>query len=130
MLSEITSDVSPEEVLARYIFSRDCFSPANDRVKYSAFLPAPDLKTSVFRVSGLTPDEIWHIGDSKVAPMREKPLLARADISAKVVLSNGLDIEPDNDPRRHANIYKWPSEKSEQKLIAIELANKADLHTK
>lgn len=126
----MTSDVSPEEVLARYIFNRDSFSLANDRVKYSAFLPSSDLKTSVFRVSGLTPDEIWQIGDRKVAPMRGKPLLARADISAKVVLSNGLDIAPDNNPPRHANIYKWPLEKSEQKLIAIELADKAELHTK
>lgn len=129
-MGEMTSQVSPEEVLARYIFSRGCFSPANNRVKYNAFLPAPYLKTSVFRISGLTSDEIWHIGDSKVAPRREKPLLARADISAKVVLSNGLEIEPDNNPPRHANIYKWPSEKSKQKLIAIELADKAELHTK
>lgn len=129
-MSEMTSDVSPEEVLARYIFNRDSFSPANDRVKYNAFLPAPDLKTSVFRVSGLTPDEIWHIGDSKVAPKREKPVLARADIIAGVVLLNTLEIEPDNNPPRHANICKWPPEKSEQKLIAIELADKSELHAK
>jgi len=39
-------------------------------------------------------------------------------------------IIPDNNPPRHANIINWPAEKSEQKLIAIELAENSQLHLK
>ncbi len=117
------------EELARYLFDRSQYRPSENRPKYSAFLPARDGKTSVFRIYDLSETEIWKIGDC-VAQKRDKDLLGRTDIIAINVLKAGLKIDPDNIPPRHANIVNWPSEKDKQKLIAIELAENAELHLK
>ncbi|MEW5816560.1 MAG: hypothetical protein AB1798_14350 [Spirochaetota bacterium] len=122
------NQVNPEEYLARYILHKSQFSAINQRVKYSAFLPAPNEETSVFRISNLSDSEIWRIGDREVAQKRGLPLLGRADISAFKVLSKNLKIIPDNTPPRHANIVGWPEEKSERMSIALELAENAQLH--
>jgi hypothetical protein len=120
--------VSPGENLTRYILHTNHFSILHKRVKYATFMPTPNGETSVFRISKLSESEIWGIGDREVAQKRSKPLLGRADISAFHVFSNKLEIAPDNNPPRHANIIGWPREKSEQKLIAMELAENAQLH--
>ncbi|MEW6416654.1 MAG: hypothetical protein AB1480_00830 [Nitrospirota bacterium] len=122
--------VSPEETLTRYILHINHFSSLYRRVKYVVFMPAPNGETSVFRISHLSDNEIWGIGDREVAQKRSRPLLGRADIAAFHILSNKLKIAPDNNPPRHANIIGWPREKSEQKLIAMELAENAQLHLK
>ena len=38
-----------------------------------------------------------------------------------------LKVKLDNDPPRHANIYGWPEEKAEQKVLALKLAEQAEL---
>lgn len=93
-------------------------------------MPAPNGKTSVFRISSLSENEIWEIGSREVAQKRGIPLLGRADISAFHIMDNNLKLILDNNPPRHANITGWSSEKSEQKLIAMELAENAQLHLK
>lgn len=120
--------VRPEENLTRYILHANHFSILYKRVKYAAFMPAPNGETSVFRISNLTDNEIWEIGDREVTQKRNKPLLGRADILAFHVLNNKLEIIPDNNPPRHANIIGWPREKSEQKLVAMELAESSQLY--
>lgn len=122
--------IKPGENLTRYILRKDHFSTQQKRVKYVVFMPAPNGETSVFRISHLSGDEIWEIGNCKVAQKRELPLLGRADILASCVLNMNLNLIPDNNPPRHANIVGWPSEKSEQKLIAMELAENSQLHLK
>lgn len=117
------------EALARYLFDRSQYKPSESRPKYSAFLPARDGKTSVFRIYKLSETEIWEIGDC-IAQARCKDLLGRADITVVNVLKSGLGVDPDNIPPRHANIANWPPEKDKQKLIAIELAEDAELHLK
>ncbi len=59
---------------------------------------------------------------------RGRPLLGRTDIIASIVISKDLRIIPSEPPERHANITGWPDEKSEQKMIAIELAAESNLH--
>jgi hypothetical protein len=120
--------VIPEEILSRFILNKNHFSVQNQRVKYAAFLPAPNGETSVFRTSQMTDSEIWAVGDKEVSQKRNKPLLGRADVSAVHAYDNKLKVIPDDTPPRHANITGWPDEKSEQKLIALELAKKAQLH--
>ncbi len=93
-------------------------------------MPSPHGETSVFYISNLSDNEIWNIGDCEVAQKRGLPLLGRADILAFHVLNKKLKLIPDNCPPRHANIVNWPTEKSEQKLIAIELAESSQLHLK
>ena len=125
-----SDQVSPEEKLTRYILHKNHFSILHQRVKYAAFLPAPNGETSVFRVSGLEATTIWEIGDKEVAMRRGTPVLGRADILAAHVFSRKLKIVPDDNPPRHANITGWSEEKSERKLIAMELAEDARLYLK
>lgn len=120
--------VNQEENLTRYILHTNHFSALHRRVKYAVFMPAPNRETSIFRTSNLSDNEIWGIGGSEVAQKRGLPLLGRADISAFHVFDKELKVIPDNKPQRHANIIGWPEEKSEQKLIAMELAENAQLH--
>lgn len=82
----------------------------------------------MFRISSLSDNEIWEIGDSEVSQKRGSPLLGRADISAFHVFDKKLKVIPDNNPPLHANIVGWPEEKSKQKLIAMELAESAQLY--
>lgn len=119
--------IKPEEYLTRYIFHKSHFSVTQKRPKYVVFMPSPHGETSVFCISDLSDDEIWNMGDCEVAQKRGLPLLGRADISAFHILNQNLKLIPDNTPPRHANIVGWPPEKSGQKLIAVELAENAQL---
>ena len=119
--------IKPEEYLTRYIFHKNHFSATQKRPKYVVFLPSPRGETSVFCISDLSDNEIWNIGDREVAQKRGLPLLGRADILAFHVFNKNLKLIPDNCPPRHANIINWPAEKSEQKLIAMELAENSQL---
>lgn len=124
--------VKDNEPLARYILSSNQFSRINNIVKPSAFMPAPNLQLSVFRIKGLDISAIWEIGEKEVVS-RIKPikkLYGMAKIFSISVVSAGLKIDPDNIPPRHANIIGWPQEKHNQKMIAIELASKALLMLK
>lgn len=124
-----SSPISAAENLARYIFSKHHFSRDNGVVKYGAFLPATNGETSVFRISGIPESEVWQIGRSIMAPLRDRPLLGRADIPASGVIPEGLTLLADTGSHRlHANIVGWLSGKSEQKLIATKLAGRATLH--
>lgn len=123
-----TKQVSPEEKLTRYLFSKNHYSPQNNRVKYGAFLPNSNGKTSVFRISKLSEKKIWNIGETQVASSIGKSIKGRGDILARYVFLSKLEILPDNNPPRHANIVGWPDEKAEQKIIALELAENANLY--
>jgi len=121
-------DIAPSERISRYILSRRQFSRDKQRVKYAAFLPPPSLEMSVYRTDTLKEAEIWEIGKVKVADPQNKTIHARGDIDATCIYAANLSIVPDPQPHKlHANITAWPSEKSEQKMIAIELANAAKL---
>jgi hypothetical protein len=122
------TQVNPNENLARYIFSRNQFSPTKKLVKYTAFMPPANRRLSVFRISGLSENEVWGIGEN-VGKQRSLPLLAHADIKASSVSDSGLTIDIDDIPR-HANIVGWRGEDSAVRLQALELADKAQLRLK
>lgn len=115
---------TPNEPITRYLAHRNQFSSVNNRVKSNVFMPPHDLKLSVFRIHGLAIKDIWKIGKKAI---RRRTLRGRADIRTLTVTTNGLSIDPDNKPRRHANVIGWPPEKEEQKSIALELAKEATL---
>jgi len=122
-------EVDSSEILARFIFSIRMYR-ADNSIRHTAFIPNPkNSETSVFRISDISDDEIWEIGDS-VGVIREKPILGRADITAAVVMSKDLKIIPEEPPERHANIIGWSNDLSKQKMIALELASEAQLHLK
>lgn len=87
-------------------------------------MPDPKLSLSVFRVFQLSENQIWKIGKD-VGKQSGRPLYGRGGVKTFVVSKNKLQIKPDDNPPRHANIIGWSTEKSEQKSIAQELARRA-----
>jgi len=125
---QLTETVSPSEPLARYLTSRNHYSPTMQSVRPAAFLPPPDYRLSVFRIDGLTAENVCQIGQRQVISKRpERTLHGFANIVAQAFLDANLTMDPDNNPPRHASIGGWPEDKEEQMLIAIELAASAVL---
>lgn len=121
--------VDKSELIGRFLFHSNEAAYNGGRVKYNAFLPAPNGETSVYRISDLSCDEIWHIGRNYVARARQKALRGRADVIASHILEKGLKIRPETKIHSlHANIIRWPTAKHEKKLIAEKLADKAKLY--
>ena len=118
------------ETLSRFVVYNRWIRSSINKVKYVAFTPDQKGDTSVFRISGITNNEIWDIGDREVAPKRNRPILGRADVIASFVISKGLKVIPSEPPKRHADITDWPEEKSEQKQITLELAAESEFHKK
>jgi len=122
------SQFDPYDPFARFICSRSQFAAERNIVKPAAFLPnAKDLQLSVFHTKLLSSRETWEIGRRFVATPTNRTIYGRADFKADCVDKVHLRLHLDNHPPRHANIVGWPSEKSEQKLIAIQLAAMAAL---
>ena len=120
--------MAASEQIARYILSKRHFSTSNRTVKYGAYLPAPDGETSVYRISGLSEEVIWEIGQENVAKPSSRTLYARGDTPANVILKTRLTLVPETAPHPlHANIVKWPSDKDERKMLALEIVNEATL---
>ena len=118
--------VDASEILARYIFTKNHYRTSDNTVKYSAFLPPPDKRLSVFRTSGMGEHAIWALGES----LRQQRLKGRADIRAAAVVETGLAIDADDIPPRHANIVGWPDDHSAIMLKALELSQQAHLRLK
>lgn len=112
--------VTDGESLARFVLVSKWIR--NDQtVRQDAFIPYPYPDLSVTRHVELSESELWQLGQS-VADKRALPLYGRADIQALVVKSQSLRIEPTPEPKNHANITGWPSDKPGQKIIAQEIA--------
>ena len=125
--------VEDSEKIGRFIFSEDHFSNITRQVKYAAFMPASDKKASVYRIDGYTEEQICAIDEEFVSGKRTdgKKSKARADLFAKQIRQFHLDVVSDPFPHiHHANIEGYSSEKSENKLKAIELAKNACLYRK
>ena len=127
-MNETENSIAQNDKIGRYLFQRSHFVPTKRRVKYGAFLPSSNGQTSIFRISGLTEDQIWDIGQNVVARISQRTLKARGDIFASHITNEELLIEPDtNIHELHASIIGWPEQESEKRLIAIKLADKAEL---
>ena len=87
-------------------------------------MPNKDGQTSVFRVFGLTREYIRH--NLALTARQDKEAKCAGHFKIKNVLDVNLEIDPNNNPERHADIIAWPPEKEEQKSIAQELANCVD----
>lgn len=119
--------VQPSENLSHYLFAESHYDAMKKRVIYTAFMPrSDDLRVSVFRTSGLDEQYVWSIGED-VGQKSNRTLRARGDIIAVEVRKLDLDIDPDNNPPRHANIIGWPQDKPKRQLIAQGLASVATL---
>lgn len=78
-------------------------------------------------IDGLQEHEIWKIGDL-IGKERAKDALARGDLLKSSVLEVGLTVALTPGVHHlHADVSGWPSEKDEQKSIALELCAKSKL---
>jgi len=122
--------VEVSEQIARYILSKRHISVANGIVRPAAYMPASNGETSVYRISDIAEKEVWDIGRKYVAGPGGRTLHARGDTPAVAITKTGLAIVPETTPHPlHANIVNWPSEKDEQKMLAVAIANEATLVT-
>ncbi len=123
--------VLSSEILSRFIMQTNWYRLSDNCVRYAAFMPNPrNGETSVYRISGISDREVWEIADREVGLRRDKPILGRADIGTSFVITKGLNVVPSEPPIRHANILGWPEQKSEQRLVALELAAEAIFYKK
>jgi len=123
----LSSDVSDEEPIARFIFSSSHYAKGSERVKYGAYLPAKDGDSSVYRVSNLEWGAIWDIGKTYVEAEKRR-IRACAEVKATKITCHSLTLLPETKSHyRHANIGSWPKDKDERKMLAIEIANNSKL---
>ena len=125
-MSEISPTVvSDEEQLARFVMTRRWVRD-DGTIRQDAFIPPPDLKLSVTRHARLSADDLWSRGGS-VAKSQEKPLLGRADLAAKDVRKESLEVVrfPVKGNPEHAHILNWPTDKPAQKSRAQQLSRAA-----
>lgn len=116
--------VEDDELLTRFIKTWRHIRSSNNTVKHEAFMPHSTLiELSVFRHIGLTQEELWKIGHTQLA----RPIYGRADIYCYSVKRQNLTVEPNHSLINHANIKNWPTEKAQQKIIAMVLASEATL---
>ena len=89
-------------------------------------MPHPYIDLSVTRHKGITVSQLWVLGNA-VAGQQSKLLHGRSDINSSDVMANELSVQSDPTPQNpnHANILGWSGVKSEQKLVAMELAKQA-----
>jgi hypothetical protein len=125
-----------EELITRFLHSRNQYSAKAGKPKPAAFNPAPYDELSTAHITGLQDEAVWLVsrGALGTQPGRDK-IYARADLAVAAVQRLDLKAVRDNDPfERHTVIVGWPksSDVSEQKerwlQIALELSQEATLH--
>lgn len=126
---QLPSSLRGSESLARYLTQSNHFNLRTYSVRPKAFDPPPNLRLSVFRIDGLSAQEIWTNGQINVINRmpQPRPLYGFANIKVLEVQATSLTVDPDDNPPRHASIVGWPQDKSERILLTQELASKAKL---
>jgi len=125
----LEKEVAASEPVCRFITGKDYYRPSDKSVRHNAFMPNSEGETSVYRIIDLNHENIYKIGSLFVASIKGKPLKGRADIVVSEILKCRLRVEPQPNPHpRHANIVDWPESESEPRMIALKLAEKAELH--
>lgn len=123
---EISGDGGKESSLplARFLTQSNHFNRGKSVVKQAAFNPPPSLRLSVFRIDGLNSKSVVQLSSKHILG---KTLYGWAKLTEKNVQKNGLSLDLNEDPERHADIVGWPEDKDRRKIIALELANASTL---
>jgi len=92
-------------------------------------MPNKNGETSIYRTTGITDSEIYKIGQKYVREKIGRSIKGHAEIVTSEIIKHELAVKADPSPHpRHANIIDWPEDKTKQRIIAVELADKALLH--
>ena len=119
--------VGKREPLARFLLSKGDYAATTRRVKPQALMPAPDGKTSVYRIGGLSDASIMRVGVREVGAKRNKEVRGWAAFFAADLAQSGLRADANDRPPRHVDIVGWPKEKDERLQVAQELAARCGL---
>lgn len=128
LASGLTLEIASDERIARVLRRSQDVAKSLGRIKYQAFMPAPDHETSVFRVTSLSDDEIRRIAHTNVP---DKAKNGSAVFSASAMHKTELSLEAVEPPPRHANIVNWSMaddpqiRKSKRQLAATILAEES-----
>lgn len=121
----LPSQVGADEVIARYFVHDSEMRPGKELPDFAAFMPNRNLRTSVYRSTGLEEATIRAIGVSHVAPMRGS-LKGHCCKAAQDFLDQGLSFDADGQPHeRHANVVGWSTDRAANRIKAKKLADKA-----
>jgi hypothetical protein len=122
--------VTSEEWLSRFILQKSQFRH-DGTLKADLFIPHPHADLSVTRHLHITEEDIWKLGE-QVAKLRGKTLYGRGVNQAVCFENQDLSVKPAPIPgnKNHANVTLWPSEKSQQKIIALEIAKSSQFFRK
>ena len=120
--------VTPDELVARFIYVRRNIRNSDNTIKPDAFMPHPRIKMSVTRHIAATEEEIWTEG-LRVGEVRNLPLQGRGDFLVGSAIAAGIEIVSEKIPENpnHADGIGWPADKGEQKMKATEIAKAATL---
>ncbi len=93
-----------KEQVARFLRQSNYVVKSTGRIKHTAFLPAPDHDTSVFRTDGVGQGDVQAMAEEHV---KERSKNGAAIFKASAVADAKLQIEAKEPPPRHANIRAW-----------------------
>lgn len=117
-------NIPGNEIFSRYILSSRWYRNSDQTIRPDAFIPFPHPDLSVTRHKDVSKARLWELGQT-VALKTNKTLHGRTDFEASLCFQKGLDANNDVPPQNHVNISDWPKDKSEQKMIAIEIAKES-----
>lgn len=118
--------VDDSELLARYVMQSGLFRKIDGTVKPELFMPHPYQDLSVTRHRDATLTELQAVG-VHIAEERKRTLYGRADIRTIDCNIGKVKVVEDPLPENpnHADIRGFPSEKADQKAIALKLVEAA-----
>lgn len=117
--------IDDNENLVKFILSSNQYRASDLSIKPEAFMPSiKTMDVSMFRTLNISDDDLWKTGN-QIAEGRPATLYGKTELKAQYIRRQDLDIEETETPRNHVNIKGWPSNKSSQKMKAIELAKEA-----
>jgi ribosomal protein S18 len=115
--------VDAGELLARFVTQRGQFRSKDKTLKQDLFVPHPRRDLSVTRHRDATEEELWAVGRDVAGALR-RTLYGRGDLRSEECEVDSLRVKAKplpNNPN-HADVTGWPSQKQDQKAIAIKLA--------
>ena len=100
--------IEPNDELTRFIRPKQKKYVTKDgQMRTAAFSAGQDGKISVFVTTDMSLNSIWEHGDSYFP----HEIIGRAYLLANIVFDEGLGVDFDNIPPKHANIVGFPEEK-------------------
>jgi len=101
--------IDANDELTRFIRPKQKRYITNDgEVRTAAFSTGRDGKVSVFVTSNMILNDIWSHGDLHFP----HEIIGRAYLQAQVVFDEGLNIDFNNIPPKHADIIGFPDDKA------------------